>query len=354
MAVDSLSRMLTTSVLDIEICRDAALWDAYVDSMPEASNYHRWAWKRVVEETYGHQTYYLAATGDGTTQGVLPLVSIKSRLFGNFLVSMPYFSYGGVLASTLAAEERLLAKAIEIAREIGARHVELRQGGPCGYGWEEATSKVTMLVELPATTDDLWNRLSSGMRNKVRSARKRGLRVQWGGLEDAKAFYKIFAVNMRNLGTPVYPPQWFENMCRFFPGENRIVTLYDEGQAVASGITTAYRGTVDWPWSATLPESRRKYSAVLLYWTLLEWALENGYRRVDLGRCTPGSGVHEFKRHWNCEERPLHWYYWLSPGAPLPQLRPDSPRYLWATRIWQRLPIGVANRLGPRIVRSIP
>jgi len=108
------------------------------------------------------------------------------------------------------------------------------------------------------------------------------------------------------------------------------------------------------PWAASLPDSREKFSPLLLYWSLLEYALEQGYRVVDLGRCTPGSGSHRFKLHWPCEERPLHWYYWLAPGVPVPELRPDNSRFRLATAVWKRLPLFVANSLGPRVVRSLP
>jgi FemAB-related protein (PEP-CTERM system-associated) len=345
---------LATAKLSVELCRDPALWDAFVQSAPDATNYHRWVWKQVVEDTYGHQTFYLAATTDGVVQGVLPLVSITSRLFGNCLVSMPFFSYGGVLASSPEVEEKLLARAVEIAGETGARHIELRQGRPCPYGWQEATRKVTMLVELPGTVDELWKGLSTGMRNKIRSAQKRGLTSDCGGIERLDAFYDIFATNMRDLGTPVYPRSWFQNMCRYNPAGVRILTVWDEGRPVAAGLISLFRETAEWPWSATLAPARRKYGAVFLYWSLLEWALQNGYRRVDFGRSTPGTGNWEFKKHWGCEEKPLHWWCWLAPGGQVPDMHADNPRYRLAVRIWQHLPLGVANWLGPRLVRSIP
>jgi FemAB-related protein (PEP-CTERM system-associated) len=159
---------------------------------------------------------------------------------------------------------------------------------------------------------------------------------------------------MRNLGTPVYPKSWFENLSKQFPADVRLISLFDGDECVASGLLTCYGKSLELPWSATLLNSRKKYSAVLMYWTILEWAIQNGYKSVDFGRCTRGSGVYEFKRHWGCQERVLHWYYWLEEGRPVPELRPENPKYRLATNVWKRLPIGVANFLGPRIVRSIP
>ena len=340
--------------MNIEICDDPMRWDAYVASIPEASNYHRWGWKIAIEKSFGHASYYLAAMKGEEINGVLPLVEMKSRLFGHFLVSMPFFSYGGVLASTTEAREALLARAADLARELGASHVELRQGSEQFLNWADTTPKVTMELDLPGSVEALWNGLSSGMRNKVRNAKKNNLRVEWGGIESVGIFYDIFSISMRNLGTPVYPQEWFSNLCREFPEEVKVLTIWDKDEAVASGIVTCFRNALELPWSATLPESRKKYSAVFLYWTLLEWAISNGYQRADFGRCTKGGGVYEFKKHWNCQERPLHWYYWFTAGGQIPELRPDNPRYRLATQVWKRLPVAVANLLGPRIVRSIP
>jgi len=338
----------------VELCRIASEWDAYVEAHPQAVNYHRWIWKKLIEDTYGHETFYLMVRGEEGIQGVLPLVAIKSWIFGRFLVSVPFFSYGGLLASSAEAREQLLQGAVKLARELGARHIELRQGTVCEVSWQDTTAKVTMEVTLPEDVALLWDRLSSGLRNKVRKAQRCGLRTEWGKSDAVDVFYTLFAKNMRDLGTPVYPRRWFENFFRLLPNETRILTVWDQAQPVAAGFVTSFRDTLELPWSASLPNSRKKYSAVLLYWSLQEWALENGYRRVDFGRCTPGSGTHEFKRHWGCHEKPLHWYYWLPNGAPVPELRPANPHFHLAIGLWKHLPIGVANLLGPRIVRAIP
>src|SRR4051794_23788890 len=196
--------------MNVELCNDPGLWDAYVKTAPDASNYHRWVWKDVIQDACGHETYHLAALSNGRIQGVLPLSWMKSRLFGNFLVSVPFFSYGGVLACGEDARVALLGRAVELARRLGARHIELRQGAESNVGWRDLTAKVTMEVPLPATVDELWNRLSPKHRKRIRFARKSGLTVEWGGRDAVDDFYAVFATNMRNLGTPVYSRAWFE------------------------------------------------------------------------------------------------------------------------------------------------
>ena len=340
--------------LSIDFCTNPAEWDAYVHASPLASNYHLWRWKQVIEDTYGHSTHYLVATESGRIQGVLPLVGMKSWFFGHFLVSLPFFNYGGMLAETQEARIGLLAKAVELAKDAGAQHIELRQGAPSELSWQEVSAKVAMVVHLPEKAEELWGKLSSRLRNKIRNSRKHGFEVSWGGSEQVSRLYSVFAANMRNLGTPVYPRAWFENVCRACREDVRILTLSQGGRAVAATLAIKFRDFLELPWIASLPDERKQYSTVLLYWIALEWGIQNGFRRVDLGRCTPGGGVYQFKRQWGCEEIALHWYYWLAPGMQVPHLRPDNPRYRLAVRLWQKLPLGVANWLGPRIVRSIP
>jgi serine/alanine adding enzyme len=338
----------------VEIGNDQTRWDAYVASAPGACNYHRWTWRRAIEDTYGHEPFYLAAVEGGAIQGILPLFRIKSRLFGTSLVSVPFFSYGGFLADTPAARDALLARAAALAGELRAHHVELRQGSSCETTWRQTSSKVSMEIPLPEKPDQLWKRLSTGMRNKIRNGQKQGLRPEWGGLEAIDHFYPVFAANMRNLGTPVYPKAWFQNLWRCSPESVRMLILWDGAKAVAGAFLVGYGDTLELPWSASLPESRKKYAPVLLYWTFLEWAIQEGYKRMDVGRCTPGGGTYEFKRHWPCEERVLNWYYWTPAGKPLPQLKPENIRFRAAVELWKHLPLPVANGLGPLIVRSIP
>jgi serine/alanine adding enzyme len=341
-------------MLRIELCADQCEWDRYVESHPKASNYHRWCWRQAIGDTFGHAPYYLSASLDGVLQGVLPLFSIRSRLFGNSLVSMPFFSYGGLLADSPEAGNLLIARAVELAGELGARRIELRQGHTGDFGWKDLAAKVTMDVPILGTVDELWNGLSARVRKRVRHARKAGFEARWGGIEDVRNFYPVFAANMRNLGTPAYPQSWFENLCRSYPDGAHVLTLWRENKPMAGAFLIEFRETLELPWAASLPESRRDFSPLLLYWTLLEWAAGRGFERVDLGRCTRGSGSHDFKKHWTHYERALHWYCWTHEGAAAPQLRPEDPRFRLATQVWKRLPLPIANQLGPRIVRGLP
>jgi FemAB-related protein (PEP-CTERM system-associated) len=340
--------------MDVSIHKDPATWDSFVETSPDAWNYHRWIWKEVIQETYGHEPIYLSASRNGVIDGILPLFFISSRLFGRFLISIPFFSYCGVVARTTEAKNALLSSAVEHAEELGAKYIEIRQATDCETGWEDVPSKVRMQRVLPANPDKLMGELDSNLRYRIRRARQQGFRIQWGGIESVKDFYPIFAANMRNLGTPVYPKEWFLNICRRAPEQVKILTTWHGTQAVAAAFLIPFRDTLELPWNASLSHDRGRFAGVWLHWSMLEGAAQNGYRCLDLGRSTPGSGSHRFKKPWANREVPLHWPRWLPPGVQPPQLTRESPRYRLAVRMWQHLPIPVANQLGPLIVRSIP
>jgi FemAB-related protein (PEP-CTERM system-associated) len=211
-----------------------------------------------------------------------------------------------------------------------------------------------MEVRLPPTVDHMWKKISTGLRNKIRKGQKSDLRVQWAGYDGIDTFYDVFALNMRNLGTPVYPKRWFQEIYRATPDSIHILNLWSGDRPVASAFLIGYGDTLELPWSASAPDSRKQYSHVLLYWTFLEWAIQNGYQTMDLGRCTPGGGTYEFKRHWGCDEKAMQWYYWSPPGSALPETRTDNKKFKLAIEAWKHLPLSVANRLGPHIVRALP
>lgn len=357
---EQLADRLRIPEVKVELATRPDQWDCYVDSVEPDSLYHRWVWRDVIEASFGHRAYYLAAIADGTICGVLPLVLVRSRLFGDSLVSLPFFSYGGVLADTHSARDALLSSAVELARELRVRQIELRGSGvddanaPLRAGWLRRSHKVVMEVELPKTIDDYWQQLSPGRRKRIRYLLRRQLSSEWRGNEALPIFYEIFAANMRNLGTPVYPREFFEQQLRRLPDNTRILIIRDGSKAMAAGFVTAHRESLELPWAASLPESRKKEVPTVLYWTLIEQAIREGFERVDLGRCSPAGGNYEFKRHWNPVERPLNWSYWQTSGAPIRTLSSDSPKFKLATALWKRLPMAVANRLGPRVVRGIP
>ena len=330
-------------------------WDEYVAGHPQASGYHLMAWLRIIERIFGHRTFYLTAKDEqGQVHGVLPLVFLSSRLFGRFLVSLPFVNYGGVLANNPASQEGLLGRAVELAKQLAAGHIELRHEELAGLQWPDKQHKVSMRLRLPEEFDLLWKTFPAKLRSQIRRAEKEGMTFRLGRDDVLEDFYTVFSRNMRDLGTPVYGRTFFSEILRSFPESSRIGVVYLKGQPVAAGFLYGFRRVLEIPWASSDRRYNRLAPNMLLYGSVLDYACQKGFRVFDFGRSTPGGGTYRFKEQWGAKPVPLHWYYWLSNGGPLPDLSPSNAKFRWAISVWQRLPLFVSERLGPSISRSIP
>jgi FemAB-related protein (PEP-CTERM system-associated) len=328
-------------------------WDEYVCRHPAATLDHLWHWRDVFRDVFRHDTVYLSARRGGRIVGVLPLVRFRSRLFGRFVVSLPFLNYGGVLADDEAVAGALVERAVEIAHRFRASHIELRHIGRQCPALPYRQHKLRLARPLPPTPEALWDGLDRKVRNQVRKAQKEGLVATHGGAELLDDFYRVFACNMRDLGTPVYSRRLFEETLRRFPDQARVVLVRKDGRALAGGLCLRFRDTVLVPWASSLRAFRHLCPNMLLYWAMIEAAIESGARTFDFGRSSPGAGTHQFKLQWGAIETPLHWEYVLLSRAKVPDHGPANPRFQAAIEIWRRLPLGVAGRLGPLVARHL-
>ena len=334
---------------------DVAKWDAFLDTREEATLCHHVRWRRLIEDQFGHQTHYLYATGAaGEVLGVLPLIRLKSRLFGDYMVSMPYMNYGGAIGSTPDVVRALMQEASQLGERLGVSHIEFRDTQHYAEGWTVRTDKVVMLLDLPDTPEALWDAFTPKLRAQIRRPQREQTEVVHGGSELLPQFYRVFARNMRDLGTPVYGERFFAAILAAFPQAARITIVRHAHQPVAAAFTLGHRARLEIPWASSLREYNPLGVNMLLYWEVLRRAIGDGYRSFDFGRSSADSGTFRFKKQWGAQPQQLYWHYWLAAGQPLPQLTPSSPKYQLAIRAWKRLPLFVANRLGPHIVKNLP
>jgi FemAB-related protein (PEP-CTERM system-associated) len=350
----SASPLAAPRALDVTSEASERDWDRFVASRADASGYHVWRWRRVFESAFGHETLYLAAREEGRIVGVLPLVIFRSRLFGRCAVSLPFVNYGGVCAEDDEVAACLVRKAASLAAHAGLSHVELRHQTRQCPDLPSRDHKVGMYLPLERDAAEAWNRLDKKVRNQVRKAEKSGLTARWGGRELLDSFYAVFARNMRDLGTPVYSPRFFSEVLAAFP-ESARVCLVDHGETtVAGAIALRHRDVLEVPWASSLRDYRSMCPNNLMYWRIIEDAIEHRVATLDFGRSTPNEGTFHFKQQWGAEPKPLHWEYALNGAAALPNVSPANPRYRAAIAVWTRLPLILTNWIGPHIVRSIP
>lgn len=304
-----------------------------------------------MESALGHECVYLAAFDADELVGVLPLVRVKSLLFGHYLVSMPFLNYGGPLG-TPAAVDALAEHASGLARESAVKLLQVRNRTPLSIDWPVGLHKVATILDLPADEDVLWKSFPGKVRTDIRRPDKEGVSVSFGP-ERLDDFHYVFAHHMRDLGTPTHSRELFASILEQFPDSALVGCAYYEGRPVACGFGFIWDDEFEMTWASALREHKRLRANMGLYWAFMQEAIRRGARRFNFGRSTPNSGTHAFKLQWGSVDQPLHWYYRSRSGvqgAPSPQ----DEAYAWGPRIWRKLPVAVATALGPRVVRYIP
>lgn len=348
------ARSLATADIIVDDTSTEAEWDAFVDAHPQATANHLWRWKLVYESAFGHRTAYLAARRQGAITGVLPIVLFEHRAFGRFAVSLPFVNYGGMLANDDASAMALLEASRRLVHWHDLTHLELRHRGVCFPELPSKRHKAAMLMPLAADVGGMWQRLDRKVRNQIRKAEKSGLTVTIGGPEQLDAFYSLFALTMRDLGTPVYSQRFFQEVFRHFPERSRTVIVWHAGRPAAAAVTYAHHRALEIPSAASRREDRPLCPGNFLYWSIIQHAIAEGFATLDFGRSTPGEGTFLFKTQWGAEAETLCWEYDLAGGEKLPDRSPSNPKFRAAIAAWKRLPVPVANMLGPRIVRYLP
>lgn len=352
------SRAVTTGPRVELVEAPGAEWDAFAEATPGAQLGHASAWATVLREGYGIRPHYLAARGgDGTLEGILPLFRFRTLRGGLELVSVPFHDGAGVLARSQAAARELVSAAVGAAQAVSARAVELRQVGVCEGVPAPAneSGRVNLVLPLESAEEAQWKALGAKVRNQTRKAEKTGLALAEGSSESLlDGFFEPFAVNMRDLGTPVHARRFYRAAQAAFGSKLRFVVAADGPRSVGGLVAIEYAGRVTVTWASTLRSERSRCPNNLIYWEAIRWAIECGASEFDFGRSPVGEGTYRFKKGWGAEDRPLAWLRLDPDGAPVPLEPPGESRLLRSlSQLWTKLPLPVATALGPRLRRFL-
>lgn len=309
----------------------------------------------VLQQGLRHTPYVLAASDRGRIVGYLALAHVKSLIFGRFLVSLPYVNTAGVVAVDGEVARKLIDRSVQLADELGVRYLELRHERPIEHPAlsETMTSKVHMRLDLPKQADQLWDRFHCKVRNRVRQGLKKGFTLTWGREDVLPDFYRVFSENMRDLGTPVYSPRLFASLLRQSGDRAEICITRDGSRVLAVALLLHGRGVTEVPSASSLKRYNHTNANSFMYWNLLVRAIERGQDTFDFGRSSVGGGTYCFKKQWGAVEAPAAWQYYLRDGNKKP-VRPENEGFQALVKAWRRLPLCVANTIGPAIVRGIP
>ena len=330
-------------------------WDAYVARHSLATAYHRSQAVSIGARAFRLRTTYLTAQSAGEIVGVLPLVEQSSRLFGRYLVSLPFMTYGGILADNAEVAVALAERAGKEAEARNADHVELRHTFAIPTArLAERLDKASMILSLPNSDGALSKQLGAKLRSQIKRGEREKLEFVWGGADLIPDFYKVFAPAMHALGTPVYPRRFFEVVYEAMRNVSEILIVRMRGRPHAVAFLVNHGRTMEVPWAVAIPEAKHASVNMRMYWELLTRSIQKGTESFDFGRSTVDSGTYRFKAQWGATPHQLHWHYWLPAGAPVPKLNQSNPKYARAAELWRRMPLWCANVLGPRIIRNLP
>lgn len=328
-------------------------WNDFVKNSPEGSLYHLTGWRNVIEKSYSHKSYYLLAEEGGKLKGILPLFLVKSWLFGSSLVSLPFVDSAGLCSQGDQLEKALLEEACKIASDEGVDYLELRQKNACNLNLQTKTNKVTLSLDLDDDPQKLWKKLPSERRNRIRKTEKLGLSVEFAGKEALDCFYRIFAVNMRDLGSPVHSRSFFKNILEEFPENSQLLLVKHDQNYIGASLGLFFKDTFTIPWVSSLRKYFSLYPNNLLYWETMKFACSKGLKTLDFGRSSVGSGTFTFKVRWGAKPQPLYWQYQLFKKKKMPSLSADNPKYGGAIKLWKRLPVPITKLIGPKIRKYI-
>jgi FemAB-related protein (PEP-CTERM system-associated) len=327
-------------------------WDAFVMACPDATFFHRAGWQRILADVFRHDPYFLYAELDGQVAGVLPLAHVHSTLFGNSLVSLPFAVYGGVAAATQAVALALENEAVRLGRHLGVDHLELRNVALRHPDWPLQDLYVTFRREILADEEANMLAIPRKQRAMVRKGAKNGLRSE---IDDGvERFFALYADNVHRHGTPALPRKYFRALRDEFGADCEVLTVVaPDGRALSSVLSFYFRDEV-LPYYAGDDLLARDLAANdFKYWELMRRACARGLKVFDYGRSKRGTGSYAFKKNWGFEPAPLHYEYQLYKRDAVPQNNPSNAKYKVMIETWRRLPIGVANWLGPLVVRSL-
>ena len=330
---------------------DLSRWDEFVSGCAEATFFHRAGWRTVIEQAFGHGTKFLYAEADGRIEGVLPLAEVDSMLFGHALVSLPFCVYGGVAATSERARHALDEAAVAEAGRAGVDHLEYRSLAPRHPEWSHSDLYVTFRKAIDPDVEKNLLEIPRKQRAMVRKGIKAELKSEID--EGIERFFAAYSQSVHRLGTPVFSKRYFGILREVFGRDCEVLTIARGNELVASVMSFYFRDEVLPYYGGGTDQARDLAGNDFMYWELMRRACERRLRVFDYGRSKRGTGSFDFKKNWGFEPQPLHYEYRLVRGKSVPEVNPLNPKYRLAIKMWQRLPLSLANRIGPLIARNL-
>lgn len=347
---------LAVTMLNLRDPVQAQAADEFVMGRADGTPFHRAAWLTAIASATGNPAHMLAAVApSGKIRGLLPLTHMKSRLFGQAFVSSGFAVDGGVLAEDPRAAQALGAAAQDLARSRAVGSVELRGGAAPPDEWVRHEGSHLGFFR-PIAVNDEAELLAVPRKHRAelrKALANPALRVETGRTKRLiRDHYRVFSESVRNLGTPVFSARLFREVLDQFGDDADILVIYEGDRAVSAVLTLYHRGRVMPFWGGGVADARRLRSNELMYYRLMGHGRTRGMTTFDFGRSKTGSGQAAWKKSFGFDPVPLAYYSW-SAGGEGRDISPNSPAYQRRVEYWKKLPLPIANLIGPWIARGL-
>lgn len=315
------------------------------------------AWSMFVHDVYDFPLYRMVSEINGNVDGWLALVHVKHPVFGNYLATSPFGSYGGFAYLSAASRNTLLEKARALGHDLGVEYVNVRfEAGEeiPPDGWTQHPNYCTYLIDLAADPNQLMSSYSSDHRNHIRKSLKKGFTVKFGHLDLLDDAYEGLARSMHELGSPYHTKSYLRAMAEALGKDLEYVVAYGkDGKIAGAGVFIAQGDRVTNLHANILRDYRSDYAGEFLYWSVIERYCSKGFKVLDLGRSLIGSGNEVFKTKWKPRKQLLAYWYALINIQKLPDLNQKNPKFQIAIWTWKRLPAFVVRYLGPYLIKGV-
>ena len=316
------------------------LWGDYIKDNPKSNFFHQIGWKKVIEDTFGMEPLYLFLEDRGEIRGILPLFKANNKL-----ISLPFATEAGVIADNPLYEKSLIENAIGIAKKEGLKLIELRQQNLISNDKLKSLDiYFNLFLELNSDSVVMWRKLNKKVRNSTRKAKKMGVIIEEGNIDE---FYKIFSINMRNLGTPVDRKDFFVNILKEFPGQTKILVAEYNKKPIAALFMLYFKDKVRVQWASSLKKHKSLNPNNLLYWEAIKKACNENLRCFNFGKSMEGEGTFNFKKKWGAKPEQLFYYFYLNKTKQIPDISKTNPKRKLFMSIWKKVPLSIANKIGP-------
>ena len=314
-------------------------------------------WMAFVRKVYKFPVYRIISETRDQPNGWLALVHVQHSIFGNYLTTAPFGSYGGFAYTSTTVRDILLEKAQTLANDLGVEYVNVRFEAGVEIppaGWVQHPIYSAYYVELASEPEQLLSKFGSDHRNHIRKSLKKSFSIRFGHLDLLEDVYEALAQSMHELGSPYHAKNYLRCMAESLGDKLEFAVVYGTRNELAGvGVFISQNKMVTNLHANILRRFRSDYAGEFLYWSVIERYSQKGFKIFDLGRSLNSSGNETFKMKWRPHKVPLAYWYYLPKGGPIPELNQKSPRFRFAIWTWKRLPGFVVRMLGPSLIRGI-